>query len=100
MKLWIDDLRTPPAGYIWCKSVKETIETITRLEQAGEVIELLDLDHDAGDYQEQGGDFIRVLDWMEVTHRNYPCRIHTANPVGRQNMLRIIYRNKWRLVWA
>lgn len=29
------------------------------------------------------------------TGRNYPIRIHSMNPVGRENMRRIIKRNGW-----
>ena len=28
MKLWIDDIRTAPEGYTWCKTVKSAIDTI------------------------------------------------------------------------
>ena len=33
-------------------------------------IELIDIDHDAGDYACDGGDYIRLLDWLEETGRN------------------------------
>lgn len=61
-------------------------------------IEVIDLDHDAGDYAHDGGDYIKILDWMEATDRNYPIRIHTANPVGRQNMMTIAEKNKWEVL--
>ncbi len=60
-----------------------------------EPIEIMDIDHDAGDYAFDGGDFIKILDWMEFTNRNYPIRIHSMNPVGVQNMRAIIRRNGW-----
>ena len=56
-------------------------------------LELIDIDHDAGEYASQGGDYIKLLDWLEATNRNYPVRIHSANPVGVANMRRIIQRN-------
>ena len=59
-------------------------------------IEVIDIDHDAGDYACDGGDYIRLLDWLEETGRNYPIRIHSANVVGVQNMRRIIERNGWK----
>ena len=56
MKLWVDDVRPAPEGYIWCKSVNETIKEICAEEEyykvmwfEGNPIELIDLDHDAGD---------------------------------------------------
>ena len=65
----------------------------------GQIIELIDIDHDAGEYAEYGGDFIKLLDWLEETGRNYPIRIHSQNPVGVQNMRRIIERNGWKEVF-
>ena len=62
-------------------------------------IELIDVDHDAGEYAGHGGDYIRLLDWLEETGRNYPIRIHSANAVGVANMRRIIERNGWREVF-
>lgn len=58
-------------------------------------IELIDIDHDAGDYANDGGDYIKLLDWLEETGRNYPIRIHSMNPVEIENMRRIIQKNGW-----
>lgn len=101
MKIWVDDLRQVPKGYVWCKTVNETKDCIKQAEKDKQEIELIDLDHDAGDYgiKEYGGDYIKILDWMEETGRNYPCRLHTANPVGKKNMTRIIEKNGWKLIW-
>lgn len=100
MKIWVDDVRPRPKddGWSWCKSVKETQVAILSLESRNIPIELIDIDHDAGDYAPQGGDFIKILDWMERTNRNYPIRIHSMNPVGVENMRRIIQRNGWKEV--
>lgn len=95
MKLWIDDEREAPKGYVWCKSVGQTKQVIRSNELLNEPIEILDIDHDAGDFAFDGGDYIKILDWMEFTNRNYPIRIHSMNPVGRENMRRIIQRNDW-----
>ena len=59
-------------------------------------IELIDIDHDAGIYASDGGDYIKLLDWLEETGRNYPIRIHSQNSVGVQNMRAIIQKNGWR----
>lgn len=106
MKLWIDDVRPAPDGYIWIKSVKMAkwcVMTIDnwhkKMDEIGKksrlAIELIDIDHDAGDYAYDGGDYIKFLDWLEETGRNYPIRIHSMNPVGRENMRAIIQRNGW-----
>ena len=62
-------------------------------------IEIIDIDHDAGIYTSQGGDYIKLLDWLEETGRNYPIRIHSMNPVGVENMRAIIRRNGWKEVF-
>lgn len=93
IKLWIDDLRVAPRDYIWCKSVNEAISFIDANRDS---IDLIDIDHDAGSYASDGGDYIRVLDWLEFMGLNYPIRIHTQNSVGRQNMRLIIEKNGWK----
>ncbi len=98
MKLWVDDLRPAPANYQWAKSVNEAKELLMAAQRQGIPIELIDIDHDAGDYANQGGDYIRLLDWLEETGQSYPIRIHSFNPVGRENMLRIVTKNRWKLV--
>jgi hypothetical protein len=106
MKLWVDDVRPAPEGFIWSKSVRQAkwaIETYERLKKKAidngfkseRSLELIDIDHDAGDYACDGGDYIKLLDWLEETGRNYPIRLHTMNPVGRENMRAIIRKNGW-----
>lgn len=108
MKLWVDDVRPAPEGYIWCHSVFRAMKEINLSESKIEdkryfrediteedYIELIDIDHDAGEYAQYGGDYIKLLDWLEKTGRNYPIRIHSMNPVGVENMRRIIQRNGW-----
>lgn len=94
-KIWIDDVRPAPDGYLWCKSVNEAKELILQLEVQNIQIEVLDLDHDSGDYFEDGGDYIRLLDFLEETGRCYKCKVHSMNPVGVQQMLSIIRKNGW-----
>lgn len=89
MKIWLDDIRPAPEGYIWCKSVNSAKKVI---ESARGVISLLDIDHDLGDYAYDGGDGIKLLDWLVETQRFYPIRIHTMNPVGRENMVLLVKR--------
>ena len=49
-------------------------------------------------FNQSGGYYIKLLDWLEETGRNYPIRIHSMNPVGAANMRRIINRNGWEEV--
>lgn len=128
MKIWVDDVRPAPKGYVWCKSVIDVISLIGLVEKLiynyqwdidtasfpelhsglspivdnikkeieKQKIEVIDIDHDAGDYISKGGDYIRLLDWIEATGRNFPIHIHSMNPVGAENMRRIIEKNGWR----
>ncbi len=82
MKIWIDDMRPAPEGYVWCKSVQEAKDTVLMLELYATVnesykVELIDLDCD---YVNDGRDYILLLDWLEETERNYPIRIHSISP--------------------
>lgn len=99
MKLWVDDVRAAPEGYVWSKSVYDASCWIIVQENRGEPFELIDIDHDAGKYAQYGGDYIKLLDWLEETGRNYPIRIHSMNPVGVANMRRIIEKNGWKEVY-
>ena len=92
MKLWIDDIRPAPNGFIWAKSVNEAKCIISSNETE---IEMIDIDHDAGEYVKGGGDYIKLLDWLEETGQNFPIHIHSMNPVGAENMRRIIKKNGW-----
>lgn len=100
MKLWIDDIRPAPKGYIRAYSVNDAKYQIVMSEDnfhnalTGRC-ELIDIDHDAGDYVSDGGDYIKLLDWLEETGRDYPIHIHSMNPVGVANMRAIIQRNGW-----
>ncbi|MHA4848749.1 cyclic-phosphate processing receiver domain-containing protein [Rhodococcus sp. MSC1_016] len=74
MRLWVDDLRTPPDGWEWAKT---SAAAIARLDAGG--VEQLSLDHDLG-----GDDTTRpVVLWM-CEHEVWPreIRVHSANPVG------------------
>jgi len=88
MKIWIDDIRKAPSGYVWCRSTNEAKYVISRAKD----IEIIDMDHDAGDYAKDGGDYIKVLDWLVETDQRYPIKIHSMNPVGVDNMRRLLNR--------
>ncbi len=92
MKIWLDDLRPAPEGYRAARSVNEAICLVENAERDGETVEVVDCDHDLGDYFPDGGDGIRFLDWLCERGTFYPIALHTANPVGRDNMLRLINR--------
>lgn len=98
MKIWLDDIRPAPNGFALAYSVNDAILLIEKAEKEGECIEIIDCDHDLGDYFSDGGDGIKLLDWLCERKTYYPIALHTANLVGRDNMLRLIRRH-WRQLW-
>ena len=92
MKIWLDDVRPAPQGYTLAQSVNQAKSLILKAEEVGEIIEIIDCDHDLGDYFIDGGDGIKLLDWLCERQTFYPVALHTANPVGRENMERVIKR--------
>lgn len=96
MKIWIDDIRPIPKGYDkWIKTVNEAIDFISIHKNE---ISLLDLDHDAGDYFCNGGDYIKILDWLEENEISIPISIHSGNPWGVRRMKQIIEHCEWTYI--
>lgn len=95
IKLYIDDIRVPPSDWVLIRKIPEAINFIIEHENE---IEVISLDHDAGQYAINGHDYIYILDWLEETGRSYPIHIHSMNVVGVQNMRAIIQKNHWKEV--
>lgn len=89
MKIWLDDLRPAPEGFVWCRSVNQAKRAIEEAEKSA-FVELIDCDHDLGDYAQDGGDGIKLLDWLAERGTFYSVALHTMNPVGWENMLRTL----------
>ena len=86
MRVFLDDVRTPPDGWVLVKTVPEVQELL----KAGGVTEL-SLDHDLGEDQQTGYDLCK---WM-AEHNIWPSEavyVHSANPVGAENMRATIAR--------
>ena len=84
-RLWLDDLRLPPDGWLWAKTAWEAIDILK-----SRVIVEVSLDHDLGDDQVLGTG-LDVLRWIEeqVATREYAppiLHVHSMNPVGRARM--------------
>ena len=92
LNIWLDDIRPAPNGYVWVKSVNQAKRLIIAAEIYYEEIFELNLDHDLGDYAEDGGDAICLVRWLAETGRHYFIKLHTQNVVGRENMQAIIDR--------
>ena len=100
MRLWIDDVRPAPTGFIWVQTVKDAQAMIRNYERSfSNDIIIISLDHDAGEFVRNGGDYIEILNWLEaegIVDTGYFFHIHSMNPVGVENMRRIIQKNGWR----
>lgn len=99
MKIWVDDIRPIPDGYIGFKSTNSALRYIIKNVKD---IELIDLDHDSGDFQSDGGDYINIVRELErltivrnIDFSHIKFKFHSANPVGVQNMRNIIQKNNW-----
>lgn len=93
MKLWLDDTRpVPDNSWTHVTSVDQATSVIAlSCNLMDKTFEEASLDHDLGDYAEDGGDGIKLIDWMEETGI-WPqtITVHSMNPVGVQNMMRAI----------
>ena len=100
--IWLDDIRPIDSKYDSYirygtyadpKSVNAAKYWIEEAGKFGHKYFIIDLDHDLGDYFDDGGDGIKLLDWLIETGRNtpnYKIKLHTMNVVGKENMQRII----------
>lgn len=85
-KLWLDDERQPPEGWVWVKTAKEAMRAIA----TGEIL-IVSLDHDLGKPKENGGDVLRWIEEQVFVNNFWPplIEIHTQNPVARNWMIRV-----------
>ena len=110
IKIWVDDEREMPEDYdVHSKSVEDAIKEIIAAYATSTPMEV-SLDHDAGCQAMNGGDYIEILNlleryshcrisWSRFVKNKMTFHLHTANPVGRDNMRRIIQKNGWREVY-
>ena len=78
MKLWIDDVRTAPEDYLWCKGLDDSIEMIKFCERLQKytfdrkMLELIDISYDSKVYTE-------ITNWLKETGRDYEIKTHGGN---------------------
>lgn len=96
VKIWLDDTRIGyhcyNVRYIHCYSVNEVKQTILECEKQNVPIEVIDCDHDLGSFTADGGDGIKLIDWLAERESYYPIKLHTINPIGHENMQHEIER--------
>ena len=90
MKLWVDDERSIPDGGDWVSAYNYRV-AIAYLNLGG--IDILSLDHDLGENSDSG---YAICQWMveNLAPAKWPTHIyiHSANPVGRENMFSLLSR--------
>lgn len=84
MKIFLDDSRDAPSGWVRCRWPDEVIELLRN-----EQVEVISLDHDLGD--DERGTGYDVLLWLEcrVVFEGFQppeLLLHTSNPVARDRM--------------
>lgn len=93
MKLFLDDERRAPRGWVQCDSVADCVHLLGIASW-----DKLSLDHDLGGDSTYGTGY-DVLCWIEesMLREGYAppeIAVHSANPVGRQKMSVVIERIK------
>lgn len=91
MKLWLDDIRPAPEGWTWIKDAWHAIALLAELCTISHSSDIeISLDHDLGD--DKNGTGYDVAKSIESgahsgTIPRIKWNVHSANPVGRKNMI-------------
>ena len=86
MKLYVDDVRTPPAGWRLARTVAEAQALLER-----ETVEEVSLDYYIGDGE--GGTFLPVAETIAALpedRRPRRVRLHSASDAGAARMARVL----------
>ena len=83
LKVFLDDIRTPPTGWILTKTPEETIKLL----KTGKVTDL-SLDHDLGENVGNGYDVILWIEEEVYTFNFIPpnIKVHSSNVSAREKM--------------
>lgn len=102
INVWLDDVREPPEGYVWIRSVEDVIKLldVKILVPTGSryvfksLVKELSLDNNLGSGFDEGK---CVVDWLEkrVSEDNGFCLpdiiyVHTGNPVAGKYMMDVL----------
>lgn len=83
MKIWIDDIRPAPNGWVWAKNSADAIKLIYTAKN----IEEISFDHDLGgdDTAYRVATLIEELAYKKKINK-LTWHIHSANPIGVRNI--------------
>ena len=96
LKLFLDDIRPAPPGWAVFRTAEELLAYIfDTLGGNLEQVEAMSLDHDLGEGVMSGYGFLSRLE--EAAHDGkvkglcgVSISVHSANPIGRANMMRVL----------
>ena len=107
MKIWVDDIRTPPdyaegknwetSLWYWCLTSEQAIDFLEKCKTTNTVPKVMSLDHDLG-----GDDTSRAIVLWCCENDFWPVEVvvHSANPVGIEWLEGMISRyhpdNAWK----
>lgn len=83
MRIWLDDVRPAPHGFIHVRNLAELKELLAA---NPEPIKVMSFDHDLGDGTPDG---YAIVKWLAEAHLNrWPRKIivHSSNPPGAENI--------------
>lgn len=90
LKIYLDDCRPTPEGFIGCKWPEEVIALLQKAEADGDIVTHLSLDHDLGLDKRNGYDVLLWIEEQVFTRGFIPpthCIIHTDNASARDKMM-------------
>ena len=88
MKIWLDDVRPSPKGWMWALDYDLFVHFVIRYGIPDEV----SLDHDLGHEYKDGYGAAKFL-VEQCLSLNVPLpiwRVHSANPVGKENIEKLL----------
>lgn len=85
MKLWLDDIRPAPEGWVWVKTIDEAKPY---LEQG---VSHASLDNDLGEAVPEGRKLVYWMAENGIWPSDY-LYVHSANPVARDYMVGMMHR--------
>lgn len=106
MKIWIDNVKPAPKGYVWLTTedaIKflnnyciffNTTWIIMKNPHTFPNIEEININHDFNDRNNHS----EILKWLKDNYHYFPIGIHGENPKGAKFVRTIIQQNRWKEV--
>ena len=89
MYIYVDDIRSPIEkrnDLVICRNYTEAITIIDQCIEEGRSF-IIDLDHDLGE-EKSGYDIAKYI--VEQQYMDCSFKVHSANPVGRENIRQLV----------